>query len=100
MRQPKLDNRLALIYDMIGDARAVCDVGADHGRLALRLAKAGVSVIATDISELSLKKTMRLIKLHEAEVSCRVGDGLTVVAPNEVDTVVIAGMGRGIYQAS
>ncbi len=94
MRLPKLDNRLSCIYDMLGDANSVCDVGADHGKLALRLAKDGRKVIATDISAPSLDKTKSLIALHEAEVDCRVGDGLEVVFPYEVEACVMAGMGQ------
>ncbi len=94
MRLPKLDNRLACIYEMIGDAESVCDVGADHGRLALNLAKAGKKVIATDISEPSLQKTRKLAKLHNANVDCRLGDGLAVIKPGEAAACVIAGMGQ------
>jgi len=94
MRLPKLDNRLACIYEMIGDAKSVCDIGADHGKLALSLAKNGVKVIATDISEPSLKKTKRLANLHNADIDTRVGDGLQVIEAGEADIIVIAGMGQ------
>ncbi len=94
MRLPKLDNRLNAIYNMLGDVKSVCDIGADHGKLALRLAKSGVKVIATDISVPSLDKTKELITLHDAEVSCRVGNGLEVVLPYEAEACVMAGMGQ------
>ena len=94
MRLPKLDNRLASIHKMLGESKSVCDVGADHGRLSLILAKEGRGVIATDISAPSLEKTRSIAQLHNAKVECRLGDGLSVVKPGEVDAVVIAGMGQ------
>ena len=94
MRLPKLDNRLAAIRKMLGEAKSVCDVGADHGRLSLILAKEGRLVIATDISGPSLDKTRRIAELHNANVDCRLGDGLSVVGPGETDVIVLAGMGQ------
>ena len=94
MRLPKLDMRLAAIREMLDGAASMCDIGADHGKLALRLAKDGVKVIATDISEPSLKKTLRLAGLHKADIDCRLGNGLEVIHPGEVNAAVMAGMGQ------
>ena len=94
MRLPKLDNRLCAIYEMLSEVKSVCDIGADHGKLALLLAKSGVRVIATDISEPSLRKTRRLAKLHGADVDTRLGDGLQIVRPGEAQAAVMAGMGQ------
>ena len=94
MRLPKLDNRLATIHQMLGKSKSVCDVGADHGKLSLILAKEGRQVIATDISGPSLEKARRIAVLHSAKVDCRLGDGLSVVRPGEAEAIVLAGMGQ------
>jgi tRNA (adenine22-N1)-methyltransferase len=94
MRLPKLDNRLNAIYEMLGGIESVCDIGADHGKLALILAKNGARVIATDISGPSLRKTERLAKLHGADIDTRLSDGLSGVATGEVQAAIMAGMGQ------
>ena len=52
-------------------------------------------VIATDVSKGSLNKTLSYINDVEfkGKIEARLGDGLEVLKPFEVDTVVIAGMG-------
>ena len=94
MRLPKLDNRLNAIHEMLGGIESVCDIGADHGKLALILAKNGARVIATDISGPSLRKTERLAKLHGADIDTRLSDGLSGVATGEVQAAIMAGMGQ------
>ncbi len=94
MRLPKLDNRLSAIYRMLGESKSICDVGADHGRLSLIMAKEGRQVIATDISAPSLDKVRRIAELHKANIDCRLGDGLSVVKPGQAEAIVLAGMGQ------
>ena len=94
MRLPKLDNRLSAIYRMLGESKSICDVGADHGRLSLILAKEGRRVIATDISAPSLDKVRRIAEIHKANIDCRLGDGLSVVKPGQAEAIVLAGMGQ------
>lgn len=61
------------------------------------LIEKGISkkVIASDISKNSLEKIIQLVKLKglEDKIDIRLGDGLEVFKPFEVDTLVIAGMG-------
>lgn len=92
-----LSKRLQCIADFISGNAIVADIGTDHGMLPCYLVqnKNAKCVIATDISELSLNKTVFLAnrcKLEEC-IQCRVGDGLSTLRPYETDTVVIAGMG-------
>jgi tRNA (adenine22-N1)-methyltransferase len=72
----------------------VADVGADHGYLSALLAREGVSpfIVATDIASGPLARTRGNTERYGI-VECRQGDGLEPLAPGEVDTVVIAGMG-------
>lgn len=92
----RLDRRLNAIASLVL-GRRVCDVGSDHGKLACYLVQTGRAeyVVATDISAPSLRKAERLIEdtgLSD-RITVRVGDGLAPVSPDEIDTVVIAGMG-------
>ena len=92
-----LSNRLQAIAAFISPGSRVADVGTDHGYLPLWLAENGVcnSVIASDIRPGPLKTAMRnaaLAGLGEA-VDFRLCAGLETYAPDEADTIVIAGMG-------
>ena len=81
---------------MVPKGAKVCDVGTDHGYLpaALYLSGEVSSVIATDIHKKPLQNAENnLKKLHAEGVQLRLCDGLEAVSDNEVDTVIIAGMG-------
>lgn len=93
-----LSDRLRLIEDQIGEGDSVLDIGTDHGYLPVHLAETGKSgkIIMSDVSEGSLDKAKNDAAAYLGEnygISARLGDGLDVVSPGEVDTVVIAGMG-------
>lgn len=89
--------RLRKIADLVVDQNCVADIGADHGFLTKILIEENRAkkVIATDISSKSLEKTKLLSEKFgfESKVDLRVGDGLEPLFENEVDLVVIAGMG-------
>lgn len=95
----RLDERLAQIASLVDYGR-VADVGCDHGKLSYYLVSTdrASSVIATDISEGSLKKARELAYDNGATelIETRLGDGLSVIADREVDTVVIAGLGGDV----
>lgn len=74
----------------------VADIGCDHGIVAnLAVNITGNVVFATDISEPSLQKARLYAEAlgQTDKVICRSGDGLEPVENEDVDTVVIAGMG-------
>jgi len=86
-------------YVDVGERLA--DIGADHAYLPLYLVREGVSpfVILTDIKTGPLEKARagvdKAVKRGGPPdaYDLRLGDGLAVLAPAEVDTVVIAGLG-------
>jgi len=93
----KLGARLAAIAAYVLPGSRVADIGTDHGYLAAQLAARGDVgfVIAGDVNEGPLAAARELINnlgLTD-KIAVRLGDGLAVVRPEEVDTVVIAGMG-------
>ncbi|MCL1983374.1 MAG: class I SAM-dependent methyltransferase [Clostridiales bacterium] len=92
-----LGRRLMAIADGIERGQTMADIGTDHGFLPLYLLEHGIcpKVVMTDVSVGSLAKAMRAFSSHEGEegASFRVGDGLSTLCMNEVNVVVIAGMG-------
>lgn len=92
----KLDERLSTIYKMVGRVESVADIGADHGFLGVRLLLDDrcVRVQFLDISELSLKKAVRLAKKCGVFDRCAfsIGDGAKALV-EKPDVAVIAGMG-------
>ena len=93
-----ISKRLKQFCDFIGTHKRILDIGCDHGQLELLLCERDpdVQIIASDISEAALNKTEKLVDEQEItdRVSCRCGDGFSVLRDNEpVDAVLIAGIG-------
>lgn len=93
----ELSNRLLGITKFVPMNSIVADIGTDHGYIPAYLITNNISkkVIATDISQASLEKTIDYVNVLNLNVKIipRLGDGLDIVKPYEVDTVIIAGMG-------
>ena len=92
----KINDRLKKIGDLV-EANSFClDVGCDHGLLDIYLVKrkAGIKAIASDIAEGPLDHAKQNIKRErlEKEIETRLGPGLSTYS-DEVDTVIISGMG-------
>ncbi len=95
----RLDQRLTAIANLV-DYGKVADVGCDHGKLGYYLVSTdrASEVIATDISKPSLDKAKELaFENGVADVmQTRLCDGLGAVCSEEVDTVIIAGLGGDV----
>lgn len=93
----KLSERLMAIANLVPKNSIVADIGTDHGYIPAYLIenKIAKKVIGTDISKGSLDKIIEYVKElgFEDKIDSRLGDGLEVIKPYEVDTVIIAGMG-------
>jgi tRNA (adenine22-N1)-methyltransferase len=93
----KLSKRLQAIGEMVPKHSIVADIGTDHGYIPVYLIESRISkrVIGSDISKNSLDKIIEYVKEtgYEKEIESRLGNGLEVLKPYEVDTVIIAGMG-------
>jgi tRNA (adenine22-N1)-methyltransferase len=70
-------------------ARSVADIGAGDGQLAGHLAARGLRVIATERRPASFAR----LRAAVPQLDCRLGEGLEVLRPGEVEGVVVAGMG-------
>ncbi len=93
-----LDDRLQALADFVPEGSRAADIGTDHGYLAVALIEQGRSgfVVAGDKNRgpfEAAKRTVHENAIGEEQISVRLGDGLAVVKPGEVDTVCIAGMG-------
>ncbi|MBR5093759.1 MAG: SAM-dependent methyltransferase [Oscillospiraceae bacterium] len=92
-----MNKRLLAIASLVGPGLGLVDVGTDHGALPIHLAQSGYpgTLLATDIHEGPLRAGIR--NAEAAGLSHRVRfllcDGLELCPPDEIDTIVIAGMG-------
>lgn len=93
---PTLSLRLAKIASFIKKGERVADIGTDHGYLPIYLRRENISpaVLACDIRMSPLSVAMKNVTLSNTDgVAFRLCDGLEGIEKNEVDTIVIAGMG-------
>jgi Family of unknown function (DUF633). len=93
----KLSSRLLSVAKKVAEGKGLADIGSDHGKLPVYLVLNGVIpyAIASDSNAASLKKAEELVfKMGLSEkIELRVGYGLDVLLPDEVEQIVIAGMG-------
>ncbi len=96
---PALCTRLAAVAALVPEDGSVADIGTDHGLLPCFLMASGAvtHAVASDVSAPSLDKARARIERLPMDVRKRIavrcGDGLSILEPGEVSTVVIAGMG-------
>lgn len=94
--EPPLDERLAAAAAYVRPGARLADVGCDHGKLCAALAARGSceKIYACDIREKPLARARELLApyMEDGTAECRLGDGLTVLAPGEATDVVIAGV--------
>jgi tRNA (adenine22-N1)-methyltransferase len=92
-----LDDRLQAVADFVPLTSSVADIGTDHGYLAIELYKINNQrrVIAADLNAGPCQAARRTISEagFSDSIEVRQRDGLAAIAPGEVDTVCIAGMG-------
>ncbi len=88
----KLSNRLQAVARQIPAGLRVADVGTDHGYLPVYLV---VNDIASDRGKRPLDSARQLISLLslENQIDVRLGDGLSVLQPDEAEVICLAGMG-------
>lgn len=96
---PTSTARLRALAELVLPDRPVADIGTDHARLPAGLVAEGRVpwAVGVDLREAPLvgaRATARSLGLQDdPRLSLRLGDGLAPLAPGEVATVVIAGMG-------
>lgn len=95
-----ISKRLKFISDLIIDAKSMVDVGTDHGYVPIDLIKTNKIdfAIASDINKGPVEKAKKNVSDNNLQdkIRCRLGGGLTTIAPGEVEAAVIAGMGGNL----
>jgi tRNA (adenine22-N1)-methyltransferase len=85
-----LSRRLRAVAAVVpAEAGGLADVGAGDGQLARHLVARGHRVVATERTRGPFER----LRAQSPDLDCRLGDGLSVIAPAEVEGVVLAGMG-------
>lgn len=93
-----MSKRLDLLYEMIPqNGKGIIDVGTDHGIIPIRLALSGYAgnIIASDIGIGPLKSAELNASSRgvQNKIQFRLCDGLDLCNPDEIDCILIAGMG-------
>lgn len=98
-----LSKRLQSIADLISMGSVAVDIGTDHAFLPVYLIEKTISkkVIATDVNKKPLQKAKKCISENRFndKIELRFGNGLEVIKPDEVDCIIIAGMGGSTIQS-
>ncbi len=95
----ELSIRLKTIASLVPFDTRVCDIGTDHGYLPIYLRLQGLakSVIAADLNQKPLITAQKNIeKLGADGITLRLCDGLSGIDRQEVDTIIIAGIGGNV----
>jgi tRNA (adenine22-N1)-methyltransferase len=100
---PRLGARLAAVLRHVVPGAPLADIGADHGLLAIAAVAGGTvpTAIAIDRARAPLAMARANVAHYglDDRVTIRVGDGLRPLAPGEVATVAIAGVGARAIRA-
>lgn len=95
-KQLALQPRLHLLARLVPEGCRLTDVGTDHGYLPVALLQQGriTAAIASDIGAEPLEHARRTAMQYGVDgMDFRLCAGLSGVAPEEADVIVIAGMG-------
>ena len=93
----KLSKRLNAAANMVRQGAVLADIGCDHGYVPVALVLDGriKGAIASDINEGPLSSCISLVKENNLEdkIQCILSNGLENINLDEVDDILIAGMG-------
>ncbi len=96
-----LSLRLTEVKNTVLPCETACDIGCDHGFVAIELVRSGavLQVIACDINQGPLeacKKNVGMAGLSD-KIDIRLSDGLSGIKDSDcIDVVIIAGMGGNL----
>lgn len=92
-----ISNRLKIVANQIKNSKTIADIGTDHAYVPIYLCLHNKidNAIACDINKGPLEKAKENIKKYhlESRIDTLLGSGLEKIEPNQVDALVIAGMG-------
>ena len=92
----ELSKRLYAVAGLVTEGASVADIGTDHGYVPIYLEESGIAskVIALDVNQGPLNRARMHIVGHGLgdRIETRLSDGLAMIRPGEVDTVIASGM--------
>ncbi|MGN0570222.1 MAG: tRNA (adenine(22)-N(1))-methyltransferase [Candidatus Fimenecus sp.] len=93
----KLTNRLQLVADCVNPCDSMADIGTDHAYLPVWCLLNGKarSAVAADINPKPLSNARKTVEEYELndKITLRLSDGLKNITADEVQEIVVAGMG-------
>lgn len=93
----KLTDRLLKIASLVSEGKKVADIGTDHGYIPVYLLNKEYIdfAILADVNKGPLENARKEVRHNNLldKVDLRLGSGIEVLEANEVDEVIIAGMG-------
>lgn len=93
----QISKRLEAVAGMVTPGLTLADVGTDHAYIPIYLVENQTipHAVAMDIGRGPLARAQEHITAHglETQIETRLSDGLEALAPGEVQSIVIAGMG-------
>lgn len=91
----KISKRLTEIASLVEENKKIIDIGCDHALLDIYLKKnkKNVKIIASDINNNALEMAKENIKKNKVDIETRLGSGLEIVKKDEIDTIIISGLG-------
>ena len=97
MKYLKLTDRLLKIASLVDKDKKVADIGTDHGYIPVYLLNKNIInyAILGDINKGPLENARKEVVKNNLldKVDLRLGSGIEVLKPNEVEQIIIAGMG-------
>lgn len=92
-----LTPRLAAIAALLTPGETAADIGADHAQLSIYLVLKNIAprIVIGELGSGPLQRALRAVASSglQPRIDVRQGDGLQVLAPGEVDNVILAGLG-------
>lgn len=98
----KLSPRLSAAASLINKNSRLADIGTDHGYVPVFLVKNGLisCAVASDINEGPLSSCKDLVnECGITNIDCRISNGLEKIGRDEIDDILIAGMGGDLIVA-
>ena len=96
----QLSQRLKAVADYVEKGSLVADIGCDHAYTSIYLIQNNIAshIIAMDINKGPLEKAKANIQGYglSGRIETRLSDGMEKLCENEVDTVLISGMGGAL----
>ncbi len=96
----RLSGRMQAVADLVPEGTVPADVGTDHGYIPIYLVQQKIAdrVLALDVRKGPLARAAGHIEEYglTGQIKTRLSDGLAAVSPQEVDGVILSGMGASL----